>query len=92
MAKKTIFVILVLALVTSLVTLSACSSGGGTSGPPGDSKITGEAKAIHKNTSNYPYEVDLVVLSWKISMICPIRLRIRSTRILRPKQMKTSLR
>lgn len=63
MAKKIIFGALALALVTSLIAMSACSSGGGTAGPPGDSTVTGQARAIHKNTSGYPYEVAFLVVS-----------------------------
>jgi hypothetical protein len=63
MAKKIISAALALALVTSLITLSACSSGGGTAGPPGDSTVTGQARTIHKNTSGYPYEVAFLVVS-----------------------------
>ena len=61
--KKVIAIALTLASILPLPGLFSCSPGGATAGPPGDSKITGEAKAVHQYTSGYPYDVDFIVLT-----------------------------
>ena len=65
MVKKKNFIIMaiVLLFILAATPFSSCSSGGSTAGPPGDSKVTGEAKSVLKNVSDYPYEVNFLVLS-----------------------------
>jgi hypothetical protein len=50
-------------LILTTVLLFSCSPTSSTAGPLGDSRIIGQAKAIHKNVSSFPYQLDFLVLS-----------------------------
>lgn len=71
MGKKSIFLVLGIVLILSVMAVSACKSSSPTPTPgPGggavinsDSIITGEIKAISPQTTGYPWEVDVVVQS-----------------------------
>ena len=67
MARKQIILISALVLVITLlaVALPSCKSGGPTEGPPSDSLVGGEMKAIRKHSSGYAYDIDFIVESTK---------------------------
>ena len=61
--KLLVKIALSFAAAALLLTFSACyGSSGPTTGPAGDSTITGQLNALRKHSSSYPYDMDITVL------------------------------
>lgn len=66
MTKRKILMIVALSMAAfvSMLAIPSCGGPSGpTTGPAGDSAVTGQVKAIRKHNSGYPYDFDATVLS-----------------------------